>query len=73
MRLSKPSVLKRVLTFLTITTLLSIAHAQDEAAGISFDGLVPVEDANVAMAYINPTQTSVSSSESRYWIPMLRL
>lgn len=55
-RLSEPSVFGKVFTCLAITTLLSIAHAQNEADadGISFDGLVQIEDARVAMAYINP-------------------
>jgi hypothetical protein len=46
----------KVIGFLVITAFLSMSHAQDEASanGISFDGLVQVEDAQVAMAYIDP-------------------
>jgi hypothetical protein len=53
-RLSKLSVLGKVLTCFAVSTLLSIAYAQDDADGITFDGLVRIEDSQVAMAYINP-------------------
>ncbi len=42
-----------VLAFLTGLAPATVAIAEDEAQ-ITFDGLVPVENARVAMAYINP-------------------
>lgn len=39
----------------TILLLPALSHAQDEAAETTWDGLVVVEDAELAAAYINPS------------------
>lgn len=52
----KGSAVRAMLTSLAIGAFITAAHAQDEAEqdGNTFDGLVAVEDAPVAVAYIDP-------------------
>ena len=52
-KITKFAAVTTAVTFLLITAASTTALAQ-EAEGISFDGLKPVEDSSVAMAYIDP-------------------